>query len=238
MKPVVIFRHAPTEGPGYFATYLSRNGVPWEIVKIDEGEPVPHDVKAFSGLAFMGGPMSVNDALPWIAAVLDLIRSALEADIPVVGHCLGGQLMARALGGTVTRHPIKEIGWGEITPTRTSLAKRWLGDDLTSFTGFHWHGESFSIPAGAERVLSALCVPLIANDQPLNAGDLLVIERLFTHESVALVLGRNDDDFRLVVDRALSKLYASPEFETLYLKWFGEPDDATKAFFRMSALPE
>ncbi|NJM91277.1 MAG: amino acid ABC transporter substrate-binding protein [Rhodospirillaceae bacterium] len=70
------------------------------------------------------------------------------------------------------------------------------------------------------------------------ASDLLVIERLFTHESVALVLGRNDDTFRLVVDRALSKLYTSPEFETLYLKWFGEPDDATKAFFRMSALPE
>lgn len=71
-----------------------------------------------------------------------------------------------------------------------------------------------------------------------SADDLLVIERLFTHEPVALALGRNEDNFRLVVDRALSKLYTSPEFEILYLKWFGQPDDATKAFFRMSALPE
>jgi len=71
-----------------------------------------------------------------------------------------------------------------------------------------------------------------------SADDLLVIERLFTSEPIALALGRNDDNFRLVVDRALSKLYTSPEFETLYLKWFGEPDDATKSFFRINALPE
>ena len=71
-----------------------------------------------------------------------------------------------------------------------------------------------------------------------SAGDLLVVERLFTHEPVALALGKNDDDFRLVVDRALSQLYGSPEFETLYLKWFGQPDDATKSFFQMNALPE
>ena len=71
-----------------------------------------------------------------------------------------------------------------------------------------------------------------------SAGDLLVVERLFTHEPIALALGKNDDDFRLIVDRALSKLYASPEFETQYLKWFGQPDDATKSFFEMNTLPE
>jgi ABC-type amino acid transport substrate-binding protein len=71
-----------------------------------------------------------------------------------------------------------------------------------------------------------------------SAEELLVIERLFTHEAVALAMGRDDDDFRLVVDRALSNLYHSPEFETLYLKWFGQPDDATKRFFQMIALPE
>ena len=71
-----------------------------------------------------------------------------------------------------------------------------------------------------------------------SADDLLVIERLFTHEPIALALGRDDDDFRLVVDRALSKLYLSPEFQNLYLKWFGQPDNATKAFFQMNALPE
>ena len=64
MKPVAIFRHSQTEGPGYFATFLDAHRVPWRLVKVDAGEPVPADPREFSGLAFMGGPMSVNDELP------------------------------------------------------------------------------------------------------------------------------------------------------------------------------
>ena len=155
MKPVAIFRHAPTEGPAYFATYLSRNGIPWRVVKIDEGEPVPGDVGAFSGLGFMGGPMSVNDDLPWIGPVLDLIREAVAADIPVVGHCLGAQLLAKALGGSVTRNPFKEIGWGIVEVIDGPEARRWFGDEAVRFPVFHWHGETFSIPTGATRVLAS-----------------------------------------------------------------------------------
>jgi hypothetical protein len=70
MKPVAIFRHFVTEGPGYFATYLDRNGLPWKLIKLDEGEAVPPSVDSFSGLTFMGGPMSANDDLPWIPPVL------------------------------------------------------------------------------------------------------------------------------------------------------------------------
>src|SRR5688572_10781661 len=99
MKSVAIFRHAASEGPGYFATYLDRHRVPWEIVKVDEGAAIPSDPRDFSGLAFMGGPMSVNDDLPWIAPALGLIRAAAGRGVPTLGHCLGGQLIARALGG-------------------------------------------------------------------------------------------------------------------------------------------
>ena len=116
MKPVVIFRHVATEGPCYFATYLSRHDIPWQVIKIDEGEVVPEKPSAFSGMAFMGGPMSVNDALPWIPQALNLIAAAADAGVPVIGHCLGGQLMSKALGG---------------------------------------HGETFSIPPGAARLLSS-----------------------------------------------------------------------------------
>ena len=63
MKPVAIFRSARTEGPGYFATYLERRSIPWKLVALDEGRPVPRDARRFSGLTFMGGPMSVQDAL-------------------------------------------------------------------------------------------------------------------------------------------------------------------------------
>ena len=154
MKPVAIFRHAPTEGPGYFATVLDRHHIPWQVIKVDAGEAVPADPRAFSGLAFMGGPMSVNDDLPWIMPVLQLIRAGVDADVPVLGHCLGGQLISKALGGVVSRNPVKEIGWGEVSVLDTPLARQWFGHAPQSFVSFHWHGENFTVPAGAQRVLT------------------------------------------------------------------------------------
>lgn len=157
MRPVAIFRHAPTEGPGHFATYLDNKGLPWRLIAIDAGEAVPTDPAGFAGLAFMGGPMSVNDDLPWIAPVLDLIRQAVARDIPVLGHCLGGQLMARALGGEVGPNPVKEIGWGEVRTVASPVTESWFGA-LSHFQAFHWHGETFTIPPGAIRILeSAHC---------------------------------------------------------------------------------
>ena len=152
MKPVAIFRHARSEGPGYFATYLDRRAIPWKLIALDEGRTVPKDVGRFSGLAFMGGPMSVNDELPWIRPLLELAREAVRKDLPTVGHCLGGQLMAKALGGEVTRSRTKEIGWGEVEVADNSVAREWFAP-LSAFESFHWHGESFSIPPGATRIL-------------------------------------------------------------------------------------
>lgn len=102
----------------------------------------------------MGGPMSVNDPLPWIPHSLQLIREAVSLDVPVLGHCLGGQLMSKALGGVVTRNPVKEIGWGNVRVTRNE-AKTWVIAATPVFEVFHWHGETFTIPAGATRILSS-----------------------------------------------------------------------------------
>ncbi len=155
MKPVAIFRHAASEGPGYFATYLDRHGVPWRVIKVDEGATIAENPREFSGLVFMGGPMSVNDDLPWIAPALGLIRSAVDAGVPTLGHCLGGQLMAKAMDGNVTRNPVKEIGWGRVNVLQNDVAAEWFGAGLESFNSFHWHGETFSIPPGATRVASS-----------------------------------------------------------------------------------
>ena len=152
MKPVGIFRAARTEGPGYFATYLERRSIEWQLVALDEGAPVPKDARRFSGLAFMGGPMSVNDDLPWIAPALELIRDGVRKDVPVLGHCLGGQLISKAFGGVVSAAPVKEIGWGEVRVCDNEVARGWLGE-LPAFESFHWHGETFTIPPGATRVL-------------------------------------------------------------------------------------
>jgi len=154
MKPVAIFRHTPSEGPGYFAEFLEERGIPWQLIRIDAGDAVPQDASAYSGLVFMGGPMSVNDDLPWIPQVLALIRNAAVRDMPVLGHCLGGQLISKALGGVVTRNPVKEIGWGEATVSGSEQARIWFGA-TRSFEAFHWHGETFSLPQGAVHLLSS-----------------------------------------------------------------------------------
>jgi GMP synthase-like glutamine amidotransferase len=156
MRPVAIFRHSPTEGPGYFAIFLEQQGIPWKLIAVDEGEAVPVTVDGFSGLCFMGGPMSVNDPLPWIAPVCALIRDAVGKNVPVIGHCLGGQLMSKALGGEVNKNPVKEIGWGTANATDSVIARHWLGDFAEkTATVFQWHGETFSIPASATRLLAS-----------------------------------------------------------------------------------
>jgi GMP synthase-like glutamine amidotransferase len=152
MKPVAICRYAPHEGPGYFATYLTQRNVPWRLVKLDEGEALT-DVDSVGGLAMMGGPMSVNDDLPWIAPMLDLVRLSVASDVPVIGHCLGGQLLAKALGGRVERNPVKEIGWGRVDVLETPLAALW--GPGAPFLSYHWHGEMFSLPQGAVRIWSS-----------------------------------------------------------------------------------
>ena len=158
MKPIAIFRHAETEGPGYFATFLDSRSIPWQLIAIDRGETPPPRAEAFAGVCLMGGPMSVNDPLPWIDTVCALIREAATEDIPVIGHCLGGQLMSKAFGGRVTPSPIKEIGWGPVYAEANDSAHHWLGDWIDETGGeatvFQWHGETFSIPPGAERIVT------------------------------------------------------------------------------------
>jgi GMP synthase-like glutamine amidotransferase len=154
MKPVAIFRHIAIEGPGYLAAFLDERKIPWQLIAIDAGEAVPSSASAYSGLVFMGGPMSVNDELPWIPEVEVLIRDAVAQDIPLLGHCLGGQLISKALGGVVTRNPVKEIGWGEVKVADNGIARSWFGD-IKNFQAFHWHGETFTLPQGATHLLSS-----------------------------------------------------------------------------------
>jgi len=158
MKPIAIFRHAGIEGPGCLANFLDGREIPWQLIAVDAGDAVPSSASAYSGLVFMGGPMSVNDDLPWIPPVLAVIRDAVAKDIPLLGHCLGGQLISRALGAVVSRNPVKEIGWGEVQVSDNDIARAWFGD-IQKFQAFHWHGETFSLPQGATHLLSsAYCV--------------------------------------------------------------------------------
>jgi GMP synthase-like glutamine amidotransferase len=159
LKPVAIFQNDPTDPPGHFAIFLERRRIPFSVFKLPEGEPAPASASAFSGLCFMGGAMSVNDDVAWIAPELVLIRDAVAKGIPVIGHCLGGQLLSRALGGMVSASPTTEIGWNEVEAEDTPLAREWLGADLRRFMTFQWHNETFTIPPGGERILTGRYCP-------------------------------------------------------------------------------
>lgn len=153
MKPIYIFRHIGCEGPGYFAEFLNRYRIPSHLIATDHGDHVPTSTADMGGLVFMGGPMSVNDHLPWIDAELNLIRQAQQAGLPVLGHCLGGQLIAKALGATVQPNPVKEIGWHDVK--QSAKSSPWLAGLPLSFEAFHWHGETFGIPESAVHLLES-----------------------------------------------------------------------------------
>jgi len=112
----------------------------------------------YAGFVFMGGPMSVNDPLPWIPPILELIRRAVAANKPCLGHCLGGQLISKALGGVVTKNPVKEIGWNPIRIEDNETARWWLGEEMVNrrdHITFQWHGDTFTIPPNATRIVTA-----------------------------------------------------------------------------------
>ncbi|MBS1209495.1 MAG: glutamine amidotransferase class-I [Proteobacteria bacterium] len=153
MNPIAVFQHSPNVDPGYFASFLDAQNIPWQHIRVDQGDTIPDSPVPFSGLCFMGGVMSVNDPLPWIPEALRLIQQAVEAGIPVIGHCLGGQLLSKALGGIVARNPAPEIGWGRVSVAKNPVSTHWFGE-LEDFSAFHWHGDGFSVPAGATQLLT------------------------------------------------------------------------------------
>lgn len=153
MRPIAILRFSPSEGPGYFADWLDAHAMPWQLVALDEDDELPRDLRAFAGLAMMGGPMSVNDGLPWTAPLTALIRDAVGAGVPVIGHCLGGQLLAQALGAPVTRTDVPEIGWLDVSVCDAMAQREWFGG-RSAFTTFEWHNDVFALPPGATRVLT------------------------------------------------------------------------------------
>ena len=155
-----IFRHIACEGPGQLAEVLQQRQIDFELIAIDQGQAVPDTLDGVSGLVFLGGPMSVNDELDWIDNEVSLIKQAHQAGVPMLGFCLGSQLICKALGGEVMRGKSgQEIGWHGVQRVNGRAAEQWLAGIPSSFQAFHWHGETFTLPAGAERILSSQAYP-------------------------------------------------------------------------------
>jgi len=158
MQPVAILQHQLPENAAYLTTWLERHRVDYVIFNAGADEEFPVSIEPYSALAIMGGGMSANDALLSNRQAEILILQAMRLDRPVIGHCLGGQLMSRALGAAVTVSPRPEIGWQPIDYENLAVAREWFGDDPTN-TVAHWHYESFGIPAGAVRVATSDACP-------------------------------------------------------------------------------
>jgi GMP synthase-like glutamine amidotransferase len=150
MTRVFVFRHVPFEDLGLIRAPLEERGIGIEYADLYRpGAPLP-DVTQAAGLIFMGGPMSANDDLPYLRQELRLIAQAVERRQPVLGVCLGAQLIAKALGSKVYRNPVKEIGWFEIHLTEAAARDALFAGIGLAETVFHWHGETFDLPPGSE----------------------------------------------------------------------------------------
>lgn len=156
MKPVAIVQQIHHDTPDYFTDFLDSENIPWQLFRMDQGDVLPTTIANFSGYCMLGGPMSVNDEAiyPWLSTEMQLVKEAYELDIPMIGHCLGGQLIAKGLGATVAPVPMPEIGWCQIQIHDEKEASEWFGGENPAKL-FQWHGEGFQLPAGARLIASS-----------------------------------------------------------------------------------
>jgi GMP synthase (glutamine-hydrolysing) len=152
-----VIQHVAEEGPGLVAVALGREGLAVEVTRVDLGEPVPEDLDGAAGLVVMGGPMGVYevDRYPHLRDELRLVAAALRAGAPVLGVCLGSQILAAALGARVAPAPEKEIGWLPVTGTPAAAADALFGPLPPRFVALCWHGDAFELPAGATSLASS-----------------------------------------------------------------------------------
>ena len=149
MVRVLAFRHVPFEHLGYIAASLEAQGIPYDYADLWKEPDADFQAGEADGLIFMGGPMSVNDGFEWLRREERCIARAAELGKPVLGVCLGAQLVAKALGARVYKNSVKEIGWRDVWFTPDAAADPVFAGIPSPQPLFHWHGETFELPAGA-----------------------------------------------------------------------------------------
>ena len=159
MKIALCLQHVPFEGPGVFRGALETRGY---VVKsfVVPADGLPLDPGNF--LLIMGGPMSVNDADSWIVAELQFVKTVLACGIPVLGICFGAQLLAKALGASVTPGPKLEIGMVPVSLTESGRTDPVFGSMPRTFPVFQWHGEGMTLPPGCTHLAASTDFPVQA----------------------------------------------------------------------------
>jgi len=147
-SPWLVLRHAPAEGLGLLANALRDFGIHHRYLDAHRGDPLPRDVRSVGGLIVLGGPQSVYevDKYPWLKAELALVEKALTAGRPVLGICLGAQMIAQVLGARVTPGPRREVGWGPVALTEDGKEDPLFFGVPNPLTVFHLHGDTYELP--------------------------------------------------------------------------------------------
>lgn len=158
MLPVLILQNLTHDGPGHLATWLRGRGAAFDLRNAQAGDPHPDTLQDHGALAVLGGEMSANDPLPFLRSTERLILDAMARGRPVIGHCLGGQLMARALGATIGPSPAPEVGWHGVTLEANPDARDWFGEPPVQPV-FQWHYEAFALPHGATPLAGSAACP-------------------------------------------------------------------------------
>jgi GMP synthase (glutamine-hydrolysing) len=157
MAEVIVLQHVLPETPGAIGDALARAGVSLRFVRTYVGDRVPPDLGGAAGLVVMGGPMGVYEADRYrhLRDEMRLIEGAVQAGVPVLGVCLGSQLVAATLGANVHASGRKEIGWHSVRLTEAASTDSLFAGVEREFVAFHWHGDIFDLPTGAVALASS-----------------------------------------------------------------------------------
>ncbi len=151
MKPILVLQHVPHENMASLESYFHRAGLIWQYVELFRRVPARLDLAGAAGLVVLGGPMNVDEVnkFPYLAREVEWIRQAVAAELPLLGICLGSQLLAKALGAKVYPNAVKEIGWYEIELQPAASDDVLFAGSAARETVFQWHGDTFDLPPGA-----------------------------------------------------------------------------------------
>lgn len=205
MSEILILKHVPFEGPGTFREELEKRGLRYREVSLYE-EAAPVTLDGCKGLIIMGGPMNVyeEEEYPFLKDEDRLIKEALSMRLPMIGVCLGAQLMAKAAGAKVVKGKKKEIGWYPLYLAEEASDDPVFGDIPREIEVFQWHGDTFDIPKSALRLASSELFP----NQAFRIGDNAYAFQFHievTEEIIKEWVGLNKEELTSVKDYIDSK---------------------------------